>query len=356
MLTWSLVIPTYNRRDVLLRALPLALDQTVPPMQVVVVDSSDDWAVTRDAVQALMADRPGIRLDYLQADTASSATQRNQGVEQARGDIVVMIDDDTFLYPDFAERVLAVYAADRRGVVAAVGGRNLPVPPDRQATEGLARKENGAGTAVSGLRDRVMQYRFGRWVNRHILFQSLHTLFLKYEGERPNAVPMEFAHLDVIPTAFIAGHALSVRRSIALSEPFDRALRFYAALEDLDATYRYGRHGILLGSNEARLHHHEAAGGRIKRRTTTTFQMLNMLVFIKRNADDPARWLPSYRAMLWRRLLGETIKDTLSRRWDLPQARGVLTAMRRWRKVWNTPVADLDRWYPDYQRDIRDKG
>ena len=120
MPTWSLVIPTYNRRDVLLRVLPLALRQTVPPIQVVIVDSSQDWDVTRQAVQGVAADHPGIRLDYLQATTPSSATQRNQGVEQAIGDIVVMIDDDSFLYPDYVERILAVYAADADGVVAGV--------------------------------------------------------------------------------------------------------------------------------------------------------------------------------------------------------------------------------------------
>lgn len=356
MPTWSLVVPTLNRRDVLLRVLPLALRQTVPPVEAIVVDSSDDWTVTRDAVQALMADHPGIRLHYLQADTPSSATQRNQGVSQAAGDIVVMIDDDTFLYPDFAERILAVYDADVRGVVAAVGGSNLPVAPDAQATAGLARKEGGAGKTVTGLRSRVMRYRLGRWINTRILFQSVHALFLKYEGERPAEIPPEFAHLNVVHAPFIAGHALSVRRPVALAEPFDPALRYYAALEDLDATYRYGRHGVTLGAHDARLHHHEVMGGRVKRRTVTTFQLLNMLVFIRRNAPDPGRWIAPYRRMLWRRLLGETIKDALSRRWDLPQARGVLAAMRGWRQVWTMPLADLDRWYPGYQRAIRDRG
>lgn len=354
MVTWSLVVPTYNRRDVLLRALPLALNQTAPPEQVVVVDSSDDWTVTREAVQVLMADRPGIRLDYLRADTPSSATQRNQGIEAATAGIVVMIDDDTFLYPDFAERILAVYAADSREAVAAVGGRNLGVPPDAVSVAGIARKD-GAEHAAR-LRDRMLRSHLGRWINRNILFQSLHTLFMKYEGVRPAVVPSGFEHLNVIPTAFITGHGLSVRRPIALAEPFDPALRFYAAFEDLDASYRYGRHGILLGCNDARLHHREVAGGRVKRRTATTFQLLNMLAFIKRNAPDPARWLPAYRTMLWRRLLGEAIKDTLSRRWDLPQTRGVMAALRSWRKVWNTPMAEIDRWYPDFQREIRARG
>ncbi|GHG11555.1 glycosyltransferase family A protein [Paracoccus aerius] len=351
MLTWSLVIPTYNRRDVLLRALPLALRQTEPPVQVVIVDSSEDWEMTRQAVQKLAADHPAIRLDYLQANTPSSATQRNQGVEEAIGDIVVMIDDDSFLYPDYVERILAVYAADSQGVLAAVNGVNVSVMPDAQAATGLARKADSR-EKITGMRDRVMRYRLGRWISSRILFQDMHALFLKYEGERVLSVPSNFAHLDVTPMTFMAGHGLSVRRAVALAEPLDRSLRYYAALEDLDASYRYGRHGILLRANDALLHHFEVAGGRVKRRTATTFQLLNMLVFIKRNTNRPGVWLGTYRRMLWRRLLGEAIKDGLSRRWDFPQARGVLTAMRNWHKVWKTPVEELDRWYPGQQRAI----
>lgn len=356
MLTWSLVVPTFNRRDVLLRVLPLAFRQTVPPLQVVVVDASADWQVTHQAVQALAEGHPGIRLDYLQATTPSSATQRNQGVEQAIGDIVVMIDDDSFLYPDYVERLLAVYAADTKGVLAGVNGVNVPVMPDAHAdaAAGLAHKDD-TQDRIRGLRDRILRYRLGRWISSRILFQDMHALFLKYEGNRDPGVPPDFAHLDVSPMTFMSGHGLSVHRRVALAEPLDRSLRYYAALEDLDASYRYGRHGILLRANDARLHHFEVAGGRVKRRTATTFQLLNMLVFIKRNTDRPGSWLATYRLMLWRRLLGETIKDVLSRRWDFPQARGVMTAMRSWRAVWRTPVAELDQWYPAYQLAILDR-
>lgn len=353
MPTWSLVIPTYNRRDVLLRVLPLALRQTVPPIQVVIVDASQDWDVTRQAVQGVAADHPGIRLDYLQAKTPSSATQRNQGVEHAIGDIVVMIDDDSFLYPDYVERILAVYAADAEGVVVGVNGVNVPRMPDARAVTGLARKADNQNK-VRGLHRRIMRYRLGRWISSRILFQDINALFLKYEGDRTLRMPAGFAHLDVVPTTFMSGHGLSVRRPVALAEPLDRSLRYYAALEDLDASYRYGRHGILLRANDALLHHFEVAGGRVKRQTATAFQLLNMLVFIKRNAQDPRAWLGTYRRMLWRRLLGETIKDALLRRWDFPQARGVLTAMTHWRRVWNTPVEELDEWYPGHQRAILD--
>lgn len=354
VLTWCLVVPTCNRRDVLLQVLPLVMQQTIPPIQVVVVDSSDDWEVTRDAARVLVADHSHVRLDYLKASAPSSATQRNEGIDQAIGDIVVMIDDDSFLYPDYVERLLTVYAADTRGVVAGVNGVNVPVMPDCRFPAGLARKAVSQ-ERIRGLRNGIMRYRLGRWISSRILFQDMHALFLKYEGERPDAVPAEFAHLDVTPMTFMSGHGLSVRRPVALAEPLDRALRYYAAFEDLDVSYRYGRHGILLRANDAMLHHFEVAGGRMKRKAVTTFQLLNMLVFIKRHSARPEAWLGTYRLMLWRRLLGETIKDALSRRWDFPQARGVLTAMRNWRKVWNTPKGNLDDWYPAYQRALLDR-
>jgi hypothetical protein len=102
----------------------------------------------------------------------------------------------------------------------------------------------------------------------------------------------------------------------------------------------------------AHLHHFEAAGGRLKRKKLVIFQLLNMLVFLKRHADDPARFLPVYRRLLRRRLLGEALKDLLSGRLTLPQARGVLTVMRTWRDVWARDPATIDDWYPKIQQHI----
>ena len=88
------------------------------------------------------------------------------------------------------------------GVLAGVNGVNLPVMPDARATAGLARKDDSQAR-VRGLRDRVRRYRLGRWISSHILFQDMHTLFMKYEGDRDLTVPQEFAHLDVTPMTFM---------------------------------------------------------------------------------------------------------------------------------------------------------
>jgi GT2 family glycosyltransferase len=353
---WSLCIATLDRRAALLRALAFAARQTCPPSQIVVVDGSDDWDKTRaEAIRALEP-WPGIALDYVAASLRSSATQRNEGIALCRHDIVFLADDDSFLHPACAEEVLRVYAADRAGDVAAVSAvlvPDLPPEPGEGPAEALERKPSGRRHGA-GIKERIVRTAPGRWFNRKVLLQSMDELFIKYDEPRVRAVPAALAGQDVTPVAFMPGCAMTVRRRVALAEPFDAALRFYAAFEDLDVGYRYARHGAVLRANRAHLHHFEAAGGRLRRKKLVIFQLLNMLVFLKRHADDPGRFLPVYRRLLRRRLLGEVLKDLLSGRLTLPQARGVLVVMRTWREVWGRDTATIDDWYPRLQQGILD--
>jgi len=352
---WSLCIATLNRRSALMRTLAFAARQTCPPRQIVVVDVSDDWEESRTEAERLLAPFPGIALDYVTSTIRSSATQRNAGIALCRHDIVFLLDDDSFLYPNAAEEVLSVYAADSAAEVAAVSivmVPDLPAELEGMAQEApLERKESGLRRA-SGLQTRLLRTRLGRWFNRKVLFQSKHELFILYDGLRKRPVPAALGNFDVTSVAFVTGGASAVRRDVALAEPFDTALRYYAAMEDLDVAYRYARHGALLRANRAHLHHFEAAGGRLKRKKLVTFQLLNMVVFLKRHATDPDHFISVYRRLLPRRLLGEAIKDLLAGRFDLPQARGVVTVMRNWRKVWECDTATIDDWYPAIQKQL----
>ena len=355
---WSLCIATLNRRSALLRTLVFAARQTRPPAQIVVVDVSDDWEESRAEVQRLLAPYPHIALDYVTSPIRSSATQRNTGIALCRHDIVFLLDDDSFLHPTAAEEVLRVYAADAPHEVAAVAAvlvPDLPPAPEGVAGQGpLVRKDSGR-RAGTGLKTRVLQTAPGRWINRKVLLQNKDELFIKYDGPRQRPVPKALAGCDVTPVSFMPGSAMTVRRAVALTEPFDTALRYYAAFEDLDAAYRYARHGAVLRANRAHLHHFEAAGGRLKRKKLVIFQLLNMLVFLKRHAVEPDRFVPVYRRLLRRRLFGEALKDLLSGRLTLPQARGVLVVMRTWRAVWARDASDIDVWYPELQARILDR-
>src|SRR6516162_7553837 len=130
-LTWALVVATYMREDVLPRCLRLGAAQTRPPLEIIVVDSSPGWKITRERVLREIAPLwPGIRWHYVEAERRSSASQRNQGVRAASADVVFLFDDDSLMYPNCAAEIMRVYDADIGRSVVGVNATNVAVPPD----------------------------------------------------------------------------------------------------------------------------------------------------------------------------------------------------------------------------------
>jgi serine acetyltransferase/GT2 family glycosyltransferase len=100
----SVVIATYNRQDLLRRLLQQLDAQTIDPssFEVVVVDdgSSED---TRDKL-ADLSTRYARRIE--RQDNAGAAAARQRGVELARGAVIVFLDDDMQVKPDFLQKHL----------------------------------------------------------------------------------------------------------------------------------------------------------------------------------------------------------------------------------------------------------
>ena len=94
--TISVVIPTHNRRDLLLQALASVLRQRDCDFDVVVIDdgSADN---TADAVRALGATK--IRILRNQQPVGVAAA-RNMGIQAASGSWVALLDDDDLWSPD----------------------------------------------------------------------------------------------------------------------------------------------------------------------------------------------------------------------------------------------------------------
>lgn len=99
----SVIIPTYNRRDVVLDCLRELDRQTIAPerMEVVVVDdgSADD---TRDAVRALGATMR-CRVICERQENGGASSARNRAIGLASGRILLIINDDTMAFPDMLE-------------------------------------------------------------------------------------------------------------------------------------------------------------------------------------------------------------------------------------------------------------
>ena len=103
----SVIVPTRKRPSLVVAAVSSALDQTLPPHEVVVVvDGPDDESV--DALRALHA--PNVRV-HVHDSSRGAAAARNSGVRLAEGDLVAFLDDDDSWLPTKLERQVAHWEA-----------------------------------------------------------------------------------------------------------------------------------------------------------------------------------------------------------------------------------------------------
>ena len=93
---FSIVIPTYNREDFIVKTLESVFSQTYKNYEVIVVDNcSTDNTV---AVLQPLIEQEKIR--FIQHEkNYERARSRNTGIENATGDFLTFLDSDDFMYP-----------------------------------------------------------------------------------------------------------------------------------------------------------------------------------------------------------------------------------------------------------------
>jgi glycosyltransferase involved in cell wall biosynthesis len=338
-LTWTLVVATYMREDVLPRCLRLGAAQTRPPLEIIVVDSSPGWESTRECVLREIAPRwPGIRWHYVKAERRSLTSQRNQGARAASADVVFFFDDDSLMYSDCAAEIMRVYDADPGRSVVGVNATNVAVPPDAPGSQVKAPTEFTTAKNYGPV---------ARWVRRQLRADDI---FIPYDQSYPaHALPTAVAALAVDRWPMGAGWGLTFRREICLAVPFEEILINYAAGEDSDMSYRATRRGVYVGARHARLCHLGAAGGRVPTFVWAVFNMLNPVALHALYSTDRRRSQMLHRRMLARRVLISGAKDVYYRRWAMPTARGALLALSMVGTVFRKSEHELRTWYPQFQ-------
>jgi GT2 family glycosyltransferase len=265
----SFIIATRDRPDELLTTVRSVAAQTVPPLELCVVDSSDE-APNRGEIEKLAAEA-GIKLDYHHPAPRGLTIQRNIGIDRTAGDPVFFIDDDVVLEPDCHEEILLEYErwGDELG-----GVRAAPVHPARPGKVSLFfRKFFGFG---------------GWWPEASGRVRS--GFYVEGISESVGVRRMEY----------FTGWFMSFRRAVVEQERFDEKLSGYGHKEDIDYTYRVSRNWVLLQTPKARCDHLRVHTARLTAHELQRMNLSNQFYLHRKNMPQTLK----NRAALWWALIG----------------------------------------------------
>lgn len=127
----SIIIPVYNRANVVQATLDSVLAQTYRPLQVVLVDncSTDD---TLQVLETFRKEHPSLNIVITQEERHTAGAARNRGFEEATGEWVLFFDSDDQMGPGLvASYVRKIERANKRGkALDLISARSTLVFPD----------------------------------------------------------------------------------------------------------------------------------------------------------------------------------------------------------------------------------
>lgn len=124
----SVVIPTYNRKELLSRAIESVLGQSYANLELIVVDDGSTDG-TEECVKAYSEDK---RFKYYYQNNSGQSAARNLGISNANGELIAFLDSDNFWHKDKLSLQLAFWSDFRgfdilysEGIMVDIEGRVL---------------------------------------------------------------------------------------------------------------------------------------------------------------------------------------------------------------------------------------
>ena len=106
----SVIIPTYNRKHTLSRAIESIISQTIKPLEIIIVDDGSNDG-TREWIKQ---EYPFIQ--YLNQNNSGVSASRNRGIFSANGNWIAFLDSDDEWIPEKLERQLSILRSDKEAV------------------------------------------------------------------------------------------------------------------------------------------------------------------------------------------------------------------------------------------------
>lgn len=100
----SVIIPTFNRKEMLREALACALNQSGVEREIIVVDDG-----STDGTESTILADPCVR--YFRQQNAGPSSARNHGMRQARGEFLAFLDSDDLWEPNFLSECVSALSS-----------------------------------------------------------------------------------------------------------------------------------------------------------------------------------------------------------------------------------------------------
>ena len=265
-MNYSLVIATRNRADALRLSIPRMLDQSRPPTELIIADSSDNHEAVVNAVRAAVGRHP-VKLSIRQTERGA-AIQRNLGLELVNQPVVFFPDDDSIFFPSTAESIMKVYEEDSTQLIAAVCAAESLAPPDDFAIHRSAYKMSRA----DHWKQRILQART-RWEKRYIPDPVRVIGVGLIKSAR---LPTWAADRRVVPVEWMTGFRMTFRTDVIRKIQFDPILRRYSLFEDRDASLGAWSQGAVVAALDAKIFHFRSPENRDNGRRMGVQQLLNL--------------------------------------------------------------------------------
>lgn len=116
----SVIIPTYNRAQMVGRAIRSVLRQTYAQFELIVVDDG-----STDETEAVVQSFEDERVRYVYQDNSGATVARNRGVEEANGSYVTFLDSDDEAYESWLEKMIQGFTEHSADIVSCGAAKYL---------------------------------------------------------------------------------------------------------------------------------------------------------------------------------------------------------------------------------------
>ena len=167
----SVIIPTYNRSKMLVRALESVQGQSYRPIEILVIDdgSTDN---TTEAVnewsQEDSADSLTVR--YFRKENNGPSSYRNIGLRHAKGDYIYFLDSDDYMHDSLLQNAISLLESEDSDCVifgfervSSSGSKERFIPRSQAPLKSFLEGSLGGSYTSTSLKRRDLVYRLGPW-------------------------------------------------------------------------------------------------------------------------------------------------------------------------------------------------